>query len=303
MALKSHTWPGLANPVYLPDWITVQVKLITHERFRSFVKSSAKTRDTWHDTGNPNTTTDGEWTWANNGREGAGVGGYNGIFDSHKVIICQPFDEVTWAAGTPEGNRTSYHFEMAFGGGQDYAKVLEVGYAVHGALCAAKGWNVDTSLVKHQYWYGKWCPGTILNKGIWSEVVKQTSIAAANARAAAGGSPGPTPTPAPTWPAPSVIAALDAVSKGTGIAPFQITDNGTDFIWVGDRVRVKNPTGRYRFADTSEKIGPDLKTGDEFDVDWIFQHDGGWWFYTPFGTRIDGKDVERISDTKGAIAA
>src|SRR5688572_8716330 len=107
MAHKEYKWPGLKNPVYLPDWIKVEVKLITNSRFRSNIASNAHRFTTFHDTGNPNTMADGEWTWANNGRQGAGVGGYNGIFDSHKVIICQPFDEVVWAAGTPEGNRTS----------------------------------------------------------------------------------------------------------------------------------------------------------------------------------------------------
>jgi len=305
MALKRYDWPGLANPVYLPDWITVEVKLITNNRVRSFQKSSAHKFTTFHDTGNPNTTADGEWTWANNGRQGAGVGGYNGIFDSRKVIICQPFDEVIWAAGTDLGNRTSYHFEMAYGGGQDYSKVLAVGYAVHGAVCAAKGWNVDTALVKHQYWYGKWCPATILNRGIWSQVIKGVSDAAATARAAAGGDgTGGAPV---VYAKPSPIAVLDAISKGSGLAPQRIHDDssGVDFIWCGDRGRVIRNTPRYRYAvRNGEKIGPDLQKGEEFDYDWLFQaQDGNWWLMTPYGTRVFADDVERISDSKGEAAA
>jgi hypothetical protein len=304
MAYKEYKWPGLKNPVYLPDWIKVEVKLITNSRFRSNIASNAHRFTTFHDTGNPNTMADGEWTWANNGRQGAGVGGYNGIFDSHKVIICQPFDEVVWAAGTPEGNRTSYHFEMAFGGGQDFAKVLEVGYAVHGAVIASKGWNTDTSLVKHQYWYGKWCPAQILNRGIWSTVVKNVSEAAAEAQRAAAG-PITDPVPQPVYAKPSPIPALDKISMAEGVAPQRVTDpsSGVTFIWIGDRVKALKDTPRYRYATKDgEKIGPDIKQGDEFDADWLFEADGAWWLYTPFGTRVIADDTQRISDVKGAAA-
>ncbi len=301
MTLKAHTVPGLSKPLLIPDWIAVSVKIINHERFRSFVKSSAHTRTTFHDTGNPNTNADGEWTWANNGRQGAGVGGYNAICDQDEIIITQPFDEVVWAAGTPEGNRTSYHVEMAFGGGQDFAKCVEVATALHGAICAAKGWEVDTALVKHQYWYGKICPGTIIQRGTWSQVVAQTTAAAANARAAAGGSPGPTPAPTPA--APVVIPALDAISKGEGLAPPYVIDADTTFVWVGDRVRCITETPRLQRASLeAAKIGPNLKPGDEFDVDWLFQFGGTWWYLTPYGSRILAAAVERVRDTKGVAA-
>lgn len=305
MALKAHTWPGLDNPVYLPDDITVEVKIITHPRFRSFIKSNAHTRTTWHDTGNPNTNADAEWRWANGGRQGAGVGGYNGIFDDTKVIITQPFDEVVWAAGTPEGNRTSYHFEQAWGAGVNFARSVEIGEALHGGICAAKGWEADTALVKHQYWYGKWCPGQILNKGIWSSVVKGVSEAEVIAREAVGGDGTGGAKPSPVYAKPSPIAVLDAISMSDRIAPQRVTDpsSGVTFVWIGDRVRATKATPRYRYAvKDGEKIGPDLKAGEEFDVDWIFENEGGWWLYTPYGTRILADDTERISDVKGAAA-
>jgi hypothetical protein len=65
-------------------------------------------------------------------------------------------------------------------------------------------------------------------------------------------------------------------------------------------VRVTNATGRYqRASKQAEKVGPDLKVGEEFDLDWITEYEGGIWGYTPWGTRIDMSAVERISDTKG----
>jgi hypothetical protein len=305
MALKAYDVPGLDNPLVLPDDIQVEIKIITHERFRSFITSNAHTKTTFHDTGNPNTTADGEWTWANNGRQGAGVGGYNGIFDSRKIIITQPFDEVVWAAGTPEGNRTSYHFEMAYGGGQDLSRVLEVGYALHGALCAAKGWEVDTALVKHQYWYGKWCPAQILNRGIWSQVVSRTTAAAAASRGAIGGggrggAGGGQPDPRPTYAKPAIIAELDEISMSEGMAPPSVVAAGTRWFWVGDRVQVTaDSTPRLQRASLeANRVGPDLKHGEEFDVDWIAEYEGNLWYYTPYGTRIFVADTERVRDLK-----
>jgi hypothetical protein len=305
VAYKAHQWPGLKQPVYLPDWIPVEVKIIDHSRFRSFVKSSAHTKTTFHDTGNPNTNADAEYRWAAAGRQGAGVGGYNGIFDDRKIIITQPFDEVVWAAGTPEGNRTSYHFEMAWGGGVNFTKALEIGEALHGGICAAKGWNVDTAMVKHQYWYGKWCPGQILNKGLWSAVVKGTTEAATAARAAAGGDGTGGGTPAPVYAKPSPIAVLDAISMAEGVAPQRVTDpsSGVTFVWIGDRVKATKDTPRYRYATRDgEKVGPDLKAGEEFDADWLFETGDTWWLYTPYGTRVIADDTQRISDVKGAAA-
>lgn len=191
MAHKAHHWPGLSAPVYLPADIPVEVRLITNRRFRAnengiVLKSNAHTRTTWHDTSNPNTDAEREWRWADNGREGAGVGGYNGIFDDRKVIITQRFDEVVWAAGTGPGNRTSYAFEQAWGAGGDYERQLHIGAAVHGGLIAAKGWSIG-ALVQHNFWYGKNCPRQARARGAWPRIVRLTQASAAAARAAADG--------------------------------------------------------------------------------------------------------------------
>jgi hypothetical protein len=106
---------------------------------------------------------------------------------------------------------------------------------------------------------------------------------------------------------PDPIPALAAISKADSVAPQRVRDplSGVDFIFVGDRVQVVRPTGRYRWADVrSAKLGPDLNVGERLDVDWTFvAKDGVWWYYTPWGTRVKADDVQRISDVKGEIAA
>lgn len=300
--MKKYRFVGLDKDVWLPDDIEVQIKIITNSRFRSSQKFSGQTKTTFHDTGNSKTNALQEWTWANNGREGAGVGGYNFIVDDMRIIQCGPLDEVTWAAGTAEGNRISWHIEQAWGGDVDFTRSLEVAAALHGGLIAAKGWDADTALVKHQYWYGKWCPGQILNKGLWSQVVSMVSDAALASRLAAMGEA----AAGAVYVKPDPIPALDAISKAEGIAPAIVHDpsSGVDFIWTGDRYRVVQATGRYRWADErSAKLGPDLKPDEEFDGDFVFFVGGKWWLYTPYATRIKADDVERISDIKGEMAA
>ena len=76
MALRPVNVPGLDVPLYLPDHIRVEIKIIpTSSQWGSSVKSTAQTLTTWHDTGPTGGNADGEWTWANNGRKGAGPAG------------------------------------------------------------------------------------------------------------------------------------------------------------------------------------------------------------------------------------
>ena len=235
-----YEWPGLENPVYLPDWIQVEVKIIPSKPgWTSGTPSHEHTRTTWHDTGNDTTDADDEWGWANNGRPDGEPASYNGIFDDRKVIICQRFDELVGHARNNEACRTSYAFEHAWGKHDkkvkvDFDRSLEVGYAVHAAVCVAKGWEVDTALVQHHYWpqgreqEHKDCPGQIRGKDIWSRVVRETVAAAARVRGLAQ-------DPGPEFPPPSPIPVLDAISSREGIAPFLVHDPATDttYVWSG----------------------------------------------------------------------
>ncbi len=293
MAYKAHQWPGLKNPVYLPDWIPVEVKIINHARFRSFQKSSEHVGSAFHDTGNPGTNADAEYRWAAGGRVGAGVGGYNGIFDDKKVIITQPFDEVVWAAGTPIGNRTFYHFEQAWGTGVNFEKSLEVGAAVHGGVLASKGWQTATSLKQHNYFYGKDCPGQIRRKGFWPRVVAMVEAARIAAINAATGGTRPDPA-GPTYVKPIHVKELEYDT----FPPALVTVDGSDFVYVGDMVAATKDTPRLQKAyDGAEKTGANIKAGEKFPVEWLFKSDDGQWYYlSPWGTRILFADTKRVSD-------
>lgn len=296
--MKKYNFVGSSVDYYIPDDIEVYVKIVDHPRTTSRTPDTDQYLTTWHDTGNPDTNAWDEYKWLAGGRKGGEKGGYNFIFDDKVIIQTGRLNEQTWHAGTPDGNWYSWGAEQAWGGSVNFDRSLYVGASLHGALCAAQGWEVDTHLVKHQYWYGKWCPGQILNRGIWSDVVRMTSDAAALAKAAANGE---TDTPVTVvYAKPDPIAALTAVKQK--IAPATVYDESSKvtFIRVDDRVRVVEDTPRlqYAYAD-SPWVGPILKTGEEFDVDWIFvAGDGRWYYYTPWATRVDAASCERISDVK-----
>jgi hypothetical protein len=309
MGYKEHTWPGLPKPVYLPDTLPASVKLIpkgTPGWWRG-VSATKQTTYTQHFTGNMNSSAQSEWKWAAEGGRAAigSSGSYHLIVDGREVIVAEPFDEAAGHAANNTGNMTSFACEMAIAGG--YEAAFQNAAHVAAGVIVAKGWQVDTALLQHWNWLRsdgtqKNCPSIIRSKGDWSRFVATVTRNAVAIRAHLAG--GESPAPRPVYVLPAVIPELDAVSKADGLAPSFVDASGTRWFWVGDRVRVIKATGRYqRASKTSAKIGPDLKVGDEFDVDWVTDYDGAVWFYTPYGTRIAGADVERVSDSKGEAAA
>lgn len=214
MSYKAHNFPGFPrNPVYLPDWIPVEIKIIPSSvrGWTSGTKFTGQTQITWHDTGNSSSSASGEWNWAATGGRADinSPGSYNGIYDRHRIIICQRFDEIVGHSGTPAGNR-SWAFEQAFGTGFDAS--IPVGVALFGGIIAAMGWSVETSLRKHQDWSGKWCPGQILNRNMWPQVQAMVADAARKAAAAAGG----TVTPPQTYQPGDTVKATDTLNVRKG---------------------------------------------------------------------------------------
>ena len=51
---------------------------------------------------------------------------------------------------------------------------------------------------------------------------------------------------------------------------------------------VADSTPRYQYADKkhSAKVGPDLRRGDIFEGEFVFENPDGWWVLTRFGTRV-----------------
>lgn len=302
----AHDWSHIGfpgGPVYLPDSIPVEIKIISSSvpGWTSGQKLRGQTKTTWHDTGNPSSTASSEWGWAANGGR-AGInspGSYNGIFDPTKIIISQRFDELVGHAGTPNGNRQGWAFEQAFGNG--FEAGLRVGAALHGGICAAMGWSVDTALVKHQYWSGKWCPGQILNRGMWSQVVKMTSDAALAAAGAAAG--GKIPPTAPVYAKPVPIPELQTAMKGKtdDTAPYRVDGDGWVALYVSDRVKAIKDTPRLRYSSGTEEVGGPVKAGEEFDVSWLLiSTNFPDTYLTPWLTRIRAADTVRVGDVAQA---
>lgn len=186
MALRPVRFVGLTKDVWIPDDIEVIIDIVPSWRtnIRSNQKFTGQRYTTWHDTGNPNSDARGERNYLHSGAGGRYVG-YNFAFDGQRIYQLTPLDEVTWHAGTPDGNKYSWGAEQCLN--TDWNRALYVGAALHGGLCAAMGWNVDTALVQHNKWWGKHCPAQIRNRGQWPHVVSMTKQAKARAVAAAGG--------------------------------------------------------------------------------------------------------------------
>lgn len=307
-----HTFPGLPNPVYLPDWVPVQIKIIPNGTpgWTSGQKISPDrfTSTTFHDTGNLLSSAVGEYTWALNGgrAEIGSAGSYNGIFGASGVIITQRFDELVGHAANPVGNTTSYAFEQSeIGPKFDFDASLDVGMWLHAGVLQSMGRLADTSMYQHNYWSGKDCPGQVRRRGLWSYVEKTVDqrIALINAFLLGQDAGG---VVTPVYPKPSSIAVLDAVSSKDVVAPsfVVIPNEGITAFFVGDRYEAIRDTPRRQYAYAkSPEIGPLIRKGESFDVDFVFENKDGQWGYTPYGTRVALVDLKRVSDTKGALAA
>jgi hypothetical protein len=301
--MQAVQFVGLAKPVMLPADIKVTIDIVPG-RFIGWVRSgqrfTGQTKTTFHDTGAPGQNARAQRNYLHNGPAENGQHrqvGFNFAVDDREIIQLVPLDEVTWAAGTVEGNRTSWHVEQCFGAGIDWDKSLRNAIALHAGLIAAKGWATDTALVKHQYWYGKWCPGQVLNRGLWPSVVKGVSDAALVAAGAAVGGQVPTPVYATPVPIPELAAFT---GKPESEIPYRVDGDGWVALYVGDRVRAAKDTPRFRYSGGGdEMVGPLVKAGEEFDVDWLLiSVDFPDTYLTPWNTRIRAGDTQRISDVK-----
>lgn len=316
---KKYDLPGLANPVYFPDWLIVEIKLIPSSvdgwTSGQKVPASQFVTTTFHDTDNLTSNATSEYTWARNGGRGAinSPGSYNGIYDGKRLIITQRFDELVGHAANPTGNVTSYAFEMAFGV-DGYAASLVVGEWVHAGILQAMGKSGGTeSMYLHQFWSGKYCSRQVLDHGDWGVVEKTVDahVAEINAwvRAQAGGTPTTTTTPAPsvTYAKPVPIPDLVGfpVSDDTTVPGVVTRDGGDAFIFTADLYEAVVATPRLQYADikNSPKVGPDLKPGEKFIGAWLVKaRDGEWYIVTPYWTRILLKDVKRIGDVPNLAA-
>lgn len=301
-----HIFPKLPNPVYLPSWIPVEIKIIPDGvpgwTSGQYVNPANFTSTTFHDTGNMGTDADGEWRWAARGgrAEIKSSGSYNWINDHKKIIIAQEFNELVGHAANHQGNITSYAGEQA-GIGINFDASLQIAMWMHAGVLQSMGRTADTSLVQHNYWSGKYCPGQVRNKGLWSYVEKTVDQHIFEITGfILGNAPIPKP-PVTAYPKPSPIPVLDAVSSVGIVAPSYVTipnENVTAF-FVGDRYEALRDTPRNQFAyKGSPVLNAPIKGGESFNVDFVFENKDGRWGYTPYGTRVNLDDLKRISDQK-----
>lgn len=200
MAYKKHTFVGLSTPVYLPDDIEVEIAIVpaSVRNVRSNTPFSGQTSYTQHETANFNrgANADMHKRWLHGGAGGSYVG-FNFVVDDKKIIQLTPLNEVTWAAGTPDGNKFSYHTELCVNADIDHTKARRNAAALAGGVLAAKGWD-KSKVVQHNVWYGKDCPYLLRREGRWPKFIAQVDGFIAEAKkAATGKAPTPTPDPKP----------------------------------------------------------------------------------------------------------
>lgn len=296
--MRAVNFVGARRAAYLPSWIPVSIRIINHERFRSYQKFTNQTKSTYHDTGNPRTNAEGEYAWAAAGRPGGVVGGYTFIFDDSKIIQTGPMDEVSWHAGTPVGNQ-SFGGEHAFGGSVVWSTSLEIGMALHGAVLEMMDLNPDDAAVMHQYWTGKWCPGQILNRGIWPSVKAGIKRYWKLARAARNGESATVPDGpgAGAGEKPSVVFATPVMPRYPDGTPWDgaqdMVENGVKFEAQAMTVKTTVNLRRRQWASTeSLDTGPVIPAGTELKV-------LGW----VAGELVDGISEWWIGDTGSRLWA
>lgn len=292
--MKAYRFVGFNQDVWLPDGIDVIIDIVPSSvrNVRSNQTSTAQTSITAHDTGNPNSDAWGERNYLHSGAGGRSVG-YNFAFDDKRIIQLTPLNEVTWAAGTTNGNRYSWHAEQCLKA--DWTRSLEVGAALHGGLIAAKGWDASKALVQHNVWYGKHCPAQIRNRGVWPQFVNMVAAAATKAKGAATGGIVPVPD---GWPYPDPVkpAFWDALMADGAT---HALDGKTVWYRANELYRVKHSTKRQQFAIQDDRVvGPAMEPGTEFRSAAIGQSvsDGETYVITPALTRVRLDALEYVEE-------
>jgi len=300
MTFTAHTFPGLSKPVYIPSDIKVSVDLVPSSRsnIRSNTKRSASqvTKYTQHETANFNAGANARMhrNYLHGGAGGAYVG-FNSVSDDKEIIILTPYDEVTWAAGTQEGNLVSDHAELCVHEGINHTRARQIAARLAAGVMHARGVTRDKLrawLVQHNVWFGKNCPLLLRRDGLWPWFVDLviTYFDEIVAHVKGGTKPTPTPTPTPTTYAEPVPVA--------GMAELYefVKKSGQQITIVNKKVKTIRATPRYQVAGKDTRIGPDVAPGSTFDVmaqytDWSTKTE---WYITPYWTRIRAADTEAV---------
>lgn len=111
---------------------------------------------------------------------------------------------------------------------------------------------------------------------------------------------GTTPPPDPVvYAPPAVVKGLEKyMDADPNTVPAVITAEGSKWIYVNDVVKVTTNTPRLqRASPTADKVGPEVKKGEDFTAKFLVQAKAGDWYYlTRYWTRIQIKDTTRSKD-------
>jgi hypothetical protein len=105
------------------------------------------------------------------------------------------------------------------------------------------------------------------------------------------------PPPQYATPAPiAELAALGNLDPDTATAVAEV--DGQTFYYVNDQVEARRDTPRLRYAAAdAERVGPDIRAGEAFDVTWLVRAaDGSEYYITDYWTRVRVADTERLQD-------
>jgi hypothetical protein len=111
--------------------------------------------------------------------------------------------------------------------------------------------------------------------------------------------PAPEPEPPSEYAPPIPIPYLETMAGGDpNTLAAIVTDEGTDYIYVNDRVRAIRDTPRLQRANPgAARVGKHIRKGQEFTVAWMLTaKDGRQYYLTPAWTRVLVRDTERIQD-------
>lgn len=109
----------------------------------------------------------------------------------------------------------------------------------------------------------------------------------------------PIVTPAAPVKPSTVYATPNIPAFLTDEAANPVADlGGSRAVMVTDQYRTIRATPRLQYADrASARIGPDIPAGSDFNIAYVLTDNAGKdWGLSPYGSRIDLADCERISD-------